>query len=88
MIMADLGTRNPEFDIEVSLNGQQKNIHVKPDETSDGVEYFICFDDENELTQIRLETEGNWEQMWGELSKTDVDAIGEAITKQTKDGNS
>lgn len=86
--MADLGTRNPEFDIEVSLNGQHKNIHIKPDETSDGIEYFICFEDEKEITQIRLETEAQWEQMWGELSESDVQAIGEAITKHEKDGNS
>ncbi len=79
--MADLGTRNPEFKIEVSLNGQQRNFHVKPDETSDGIEYFIVFDGENELTQIRLESEGKWEQMWGELSEEDVNTIGEAITK-------
>lgn len=86
--MADLGTRNPDFKIEVSLNGQQRQLHVKPDETSDGIEYFIVFDDENELTQIRLESEGKWEQLWGELSEQDVNTIGEAITKQTKDGNS
>lgn len=86
--MADLGTRNPDFKIEVSLNGQQRQLHVKPDETSDGIEYFIVFDDENELTQIRLESEGKWEQLWGELSQQDVNTIGEAITKQTKDGNS
>ena len=86
--MADLGTRNPDFKIEVSLNGQQRNLHVKPDETSDGIEYFIVFDDENELTQIRLESEGKWEQLWGELSEEDVNTIGEAITKKTKDGNS
>jgi len=86
--MADLGTSNPDFKIEVSLNGQQRNLHVKPDETSDGIEYFVVFDDENELTQIRLESEAKWEQMWGELSEEDVNTIGEAITKQTKDGNS
>jgi hypothetical protein len=56
--MADLGTNNPEFKIGVSLNGQERNLHVKPDETSDGIEYFVVFDDENELTQIRLEAEG------------------------------
>lgn len=86
--MADLGTNNPEFKIGVLLNGQERNLHVKPDETSDGIEYFVVFDDENELTQIRLEAEGKWEQMWGELSEEDVNTIGEAITKQTKDGNS
>jgi hypothetical protein len=86
--MADLGTSNPDFKIEVSLNGQQRNLHVKPDETSDSIEYFVVFDDENELTQIRLESEGKWEQLWGELSEEDVNTIGEAITKKTKDGNS
>lgn len=86
--MADLGTSNPDFKIEVSFKGQQRSLHVKPDETSDGIEYFIVFDDENELTQIRLESEGKWEQLWGELSEEDVNTIGEAITKNTKDGNS
>lgn len=86
--MADLGTSNPEFKIEVSLNGQQRSLHVKPDETSDGIEYYVVFDDESELTQIRLESEAKWEQLWGELSEEDVNTIGEEITKQTKDGNS
>jgi hypothetical protein len=81
MIMADLGKSNPEFDIEVSVNGAQKTLHIKPKETSDSVEYFICFDGESELTQIRLETEGKWEQLWGELSEEDVASIGEAIGK-------
>lgn len=81
--MADLELHNPEFDITVNLNGTDKTITVKPDETSDGVEYYICKFRDEQITQIRLEEEGEWDQMWGELSEEDVNAIGKAI-EQTK----
>lgn len=80
--MADLELNNPGFDITVNVNGESKNITVQPDETSDGVEYFICKDGDQQITQLRLDEEGNWEQLWGELGQEDVDAIGEVIKQQ------
>jgi hypothetical protein len=86
--MTDLGKHNPQFNIEVSLSGQPETIVVQPQETSDGVEYFICLRGEEQITQIRKEGQDKWEQMWGELSESDVDALGKEITKQNQDGNS
>jgi len=78
--MAELSTHNPEFDIEASLQGTAQTIHVKPDETSDGVEYFICFKGDAQLTQIRLEGKDTWAQLWGDLSDQEVQELGKAIT--------
>lgn len=77
--MADLELHNPEFEITANIEGTDTTITVKPDETSDGVEYFICSAAGQKITQIRLDEDNQWEQMWGELSLEAVNAIGEAI---------
>lgn len=79
--MADLEEHNPGFDITVQLDGESKKITVQPDETSDGVEYFICKLGNDQLTQIRLD-DGKWDQLWGELSQEEVDAIGQGIQQE------
>ncbi|CAM4287888.1 hypothetical protein SAMN06265348_109140 [Pedobacter westerhofensis] len=80
--MAELELHNPEFDIVINLDGQSKTITVKPDETSDGVEYFVCKSGDEQITQIRLDEDQKWEQLWGELSDEEVAAIGEAIEQK------
>lgn len=80
--MADLEINNPEFDIAVEIDGASKTIRVKPEETSDGVPYYSCYTDEAQITQIRLDEEGNWEQMWGELEQADINAIGKVIKEK------
>lgn len=77
--MADLELHNQEFEINVALDGSEQTIRVQPDETSDGVEFYNCFTGEDKITQIRLDEEGTWDQIWGELEQTEVDAIGKAI---------
>lgn len=77
--MADLELHNPEFEITIELNGTHQTIQVQPDETSDGVEYFICKSDDEQITQIRKEENGSWEQLWGKLNQDDIDHIGHAI---------
>lgn len=80
--MADLELHNPEFEIVINLDGQSKTITVKPDETSDGVEYFICKSGDEEITQIRRDEDQKWEQLWGNLSDEDVATVGEAIEQK------
>lgn len=77
--MADLELHNPAFELRVQLQGKAKTLQIQPDETSDGVEYFICSEGDQKLTQIRLNEDGEWEQLWGELSQQDIDAIGQGI---------
>jgi hypothetical protein len=81
--MADLELHNPEFEITIELNGTHRTIQVQPDETSDGIEYFICKSDGEQLTQIRKEENGSWEQLWGELSQEEIDSIAEAIENKS-----
>lgn len=80
--MADLEENNPGFEITTSLNGENKTITIQPDETSDGVEYYIGLMGKDQITQIRLDEDGNWEQLWGDLSPDEVDEIGEAIKQK------
>lgn len=79
--MGELETHNPEFELNIDLKGQPKTVLVKPDETSDGVEYYVVKSEGKQITQIRLDEDNNWEQLWGELSREEVTAIGEAIEK-------
>lgn len=80
--MTDLEKHNPEFTIEVSIKGQTEQLVAKPQETSDGIEYFSCFKGDEQITQVRKENGDKWEQMWGELEDDEVNAIGKEITKQ------
>ncbi|WP_442590534.1 hypothetical protein ACSBL2_04830 [Pedobacter sp. AW31-3R] len=80
--MADLELNNPEFEITVSLSGEEKTIRVQPAETSDGVEYYKCNDGSAEITQIRKEEDGQWEQLWGDLEQQEIDLIGAAIAQK------
>ena len=82
--MADLELHNPNFDITINIGGEQKTITVQPDETSDGVEYYKCKSGDSEITQLRLDVDNKWEQLWGDLGDEEVNAIGEAITQKIK----
>lgn len=81
--MADLELHNPEFEITAALNGADQIIQVQPDETSDGVEYFICKSEGQEITQIRRDEDNKWEQIWGDLSQEDIDSIGHQIENKS-----
>lgn len=74
--MADLETNSPSFDIEVQ---GEKLIRVQPDETSDGVPIYKCFSGNKMITEIRQGNEGEWEQLWGELTQEDINRIATAI---------
>ena len=82
--MAELELNNQQFEIEANLNGANKRLSIKPDETSDGVAYYNCSLDGSQLSQIRLDEESKWEQIWGDLEQSEVDAIGAAITESIK----
>lgn len=66
--------------ITVNLNGKDETLQVSPEDTTDGIEYFKCNLEGKNITQIRREEDGNWEQIWGELDNKTVEEIGKAIT--------
>jgi len=78
-----MNTPAPDFYIRVSINGDEKDIRVKTLETTDGIPYYACFIGEEEITQLRKEIYGKWEQLWGDLDSKTIAAIGARITEKT-----
>lgn len=72
------------FYIIAQINGQEKHICVKELETTDGVPYYACYVGDTEITQIRNETYGKWEQLWGDLDEQTIQKIGAKIEEQIK----
>lgn len=66
------------FEIEAAIGGKTQKIQVDAAETTDGVPYYKCSADGNELTQIRKEDQ-SWAQIWGELSEAEVTSLGKLI---------
>lgn len=73
-----------EFKISIDLNGSKKTIKVKPEETTDGAEYFKCSQSNKNITQIRQEKDGSWDQIWGDLDNALIQRIGKAINAHTR----
>ena len=73
-----------DFEIIVNLNEGHKTVRVSPEETTDGAEYFKCSLKGENITQIRKEKDGSWEQIWGKLDPKTVNIIGAAITAKTR----
>lgn len=69
------------FEINVSLSGSNKTIIVYREETSDGLSYFVCKENNETITQLRENVEGHWEQLWGVLDQQSIDLIGAEIKK-------
>lgn len=70
------------FYIIANIEGEEKHLKVIELETSDGVPYYSCLIGEKEITQIRKETYGKWEQLWGELDIETVNNIGLKIEEK------
>ncbi|MFC3199035.1 hypothetical protein ACFOET_15530 [Parapedobacter deserti] len=66
---------------EVNLDGQfmGRSLTVKPEQTTDGVPIYHCYLDGTSISQLRLETSGEWTQVWGDLPEHTVQRIGEVI---------
>lgn len=82
--MGEIELHQESFEININLDGTNQTIHVSPEETTDGVEFFRCSVEGKNITQIRREKDGNWEQIWGNLDTKTVDAIGNAIIAHTR----
>ncbi len=71
-----------DFYVIAKIDGEEKQIKVIELETTDGVPYYSCFIGEEEITQLRKETYGKWEQLWGDLPVQTVNNIGEKISEK------
>lgn len=70
---------------EVRIDGQfmGKPLTIRPEQTTDGIPIFHCYLEGTSVSQLRRETSGTWEQLWGDLSTDTVRQIGEAIAAKT-----
>ncbi len=71
-----------EFYIIADIDGKEKHIKVLQLETTDGVPYYSCHIGETELAQLRNETYGTWEQLWGDLDDKTIQNIGSKIDEK------
>lgn len=82
--MGQSETHQEEFELNIILDGSKQTISIKPEETTDGAEYFKCRHADKNITQIRQEKDGSWEQIWGELDNVSIQSIGKAIATHTR----
>ncbi len=71
-----------DFYIIANIEGEEKHIKVIELETTDGVAYYSCHIGETEITQLRNELYGKWEQLWGDLPSETIELIGEKISEK------
>lgn len=82
--MGQLEVHQEEFEINIILNGSNKTIKVRPEETTDGAEYFKCRESDKNICQLRQEKDSNWEQIWGNLDNETIQHIGKAINQHNR----
>jgi hypothetical protein len=74
-----MSVSHQSFTVMATVNKIDEEVTVTPIETTDGVVYYSCCIDGQELSQIRKEIYGKWEQLWGDLDERAVATLGEAI---------
>lgn len=67
-----------EFSVMAVIDGREQEVFIVSSETTDGIPFYNCRVNGNEITQLRKD-EGEWKQIWGDASPQDVESIGEAI---------
>ncbi|MCY1526166.1 hypothetical protein D9M68_611710 [compost metagenome] len=77
-----ISSKLPAFEIHVVMNGKSRTLKITPLETSDGAPYYSCHLDRQEISQVRKEIYGKWEQLWGVLDPEMVQHIGSKISEK------
>ena len=67
-----------EFSVMAVVDGREQEVFIVSSETTDGIPFYNCSINGNEITQLRKD-EGKWKQIWGDALPEDVESIGEAI---------
>lgn len=72
------------FEIEINEGPRSKRLVVRPAHTTDGIPIYQCHSQDGTfISELRMETSGEWVQLWGNLPNDSVVRIGEAITRHT-----
>jgi hypothetical protein len=76
-------TDESSFEINIHIAGSSRRLTVSPQETTDGAPYYVCLENQNQIAEVRKESNGDWVQLWGDLDEQSITAIGQAIDKKT-----
>lgn len=76
-------TDETSFEINVSITGNSRRLIVSPRETTDGAPYYVCLENQQQIAEVRRESNGTWVQLWGNLDEQSVKVIGKAIEDKT-----
>ena len=66
------------FSISLKKNGEEQNVNVAIEASTDDVDTYVCYLDNERITQIRKDGR-QWKQLWGQLSQSEVDGLGNQI---------
>ncbi|WP_262245491.1 hypothetical protein [Parapedobacter soli] len=73
------------FEIEVNDGQLVKTLHVRPEQTTDGISIYHCYSADGALVcELRQETSGEWVQLWGSFPADSVEQMGNAIASQSR----
>ncbi len=67
------------FILNTFIKGTPQVVEIQPNETTDGAAYYSCIADNHMIVQLRLNEHGKWEQIWGDLSQSEINQLGSAI---------
>ncbi|GAB1462883.1 hypothetical protein [Pedobacter sp.] len=72
-----------DYYIIATINEQEKHFKVVQLQTTEDVPCYACFIGETEIRQLRKETYGKWEKLWGNLDNNTIQFIGSQIMEKT-----
>lgn len=78
-------TKYQKFNISVNIGDDSYkayDLQIQPEDTTDGVPYYICETNGIEISRLRRNEHSQWEQIWGDLDDKTVSNIGKAIEKR------
>lgn len=67
------------FKIKVDDKLSDKPLLIQPEQTTDGIPIYHCYQDGISFCELRQEASGEWVQLWGDLPYDAVQQIGTAI---------
>ena len=68
------------FEINATDRLKDKQVLVRPEQTTDGIPVYHCFADGRSIGQLRRESTGEWTQIWGDLTPELIQQLGDSIT--------
>ncbi|ADY52070.1 hypothetical protein Pedsa_1509 [Pseudopedobacter saltans DSM 12145] len=75
-------TKYQKFNISINIGDKPYKVfdlQIQPEDTTDGVPFYICETNGVEISRLRKDEKNQWEQIWGDLDTRTINNIGKAI---------